>query len=197
MRVQLFSDIHGDLAALRAAISVEADLYICAGDLANWAKGLDACGEILGPLAEKLWILPGNHETEGQIADLCERFGFRNFHGRSFDRDGRAFAGLGYSSPTPFDTPGEYSEEELAERLAHFEDLDSLVLVCHSPPRETDLDEAGPGQHYGSHAVRQFVDRKQPDYLFCGHIHEAAGREAKLGRTVGRNLGKKGYLLEL
>ena len=29
-------------------------------------------------------------------------------------------AGLGYSSPTPFDTPGEYSEDQFAARLGRF-----------------------------------------------------------------------------
>jgi Icc-related predicted phosphoesterase len=33
-------------------------------------------------------------------------------------------AGLGYSNPTPFNTPGEYSEKELAARLAGFAGAD-------------------------------------------------------------------------
>ena len=34
-----------------------ADLFINAGDLATFGKGLKRCGEILGPLAERLWVL--------------------------------------------------------------------------------------------------------------------------------------------
>ena len=56
---------------------------------------------------------------------------------------------------------------------------------------------AQPGKHFGSKAVREFIETHQPGHFFCGHIHEAAGNRAVLGRTAGRNLGKQGYLLEL
>ena len=197
MRVQVFSDIHGDRRALEKVAAVEADLYICAGDLATWGKGLDACGETLRPLGGKLWALPGNHETADQIAEFCAKFGFNDFHGRTFEHDGWRFAGLGYSNPTPFNTPGEYSEDELGDRLAPFAELSPLVLVCHAPPKDTALDEAGPDKHLGSPAVRKFLDDAQPAHFFCGHIHEAGGREATIGKTHGVNAGKRGYLLEL
>jgi uncharacterized protein len=106
-------------------------------------------------------------------------------------------AGLGYSNPTPFNTPGEYTETELAERLHRFSGLDPLVLVCHAPPYGTALDQIRPGMHGGSKAVRQFVEKEQPAYFFCGHIHEAEGTAIEMGTTHARNVGKKGYLLEL
>ena len=46
-------------------------------------------------------------------------------------------------------------------------------------------------------AVREFVDQHQPEYFFCGHIHECAGVEVTLGPTKAVNVGKKGYLLEI
>ncbi len=197
MRVQVFSDIHSDLRALEKATAVEADLYICAGDLVNWSQGLDACGEVLKPLGEKLWVLPGNHETAAAISAFCSKFGFNDFHGKSFVRDGWNFAGLGYSNPTPFDTPGEYSEAELRERLEPFAGLAPLILICHAPPMGTALDQAGPGNHFGSVAVRDFIDAHRPDHFFCGHIHEAAGVSERIGRTEAMNVGRKGCLLEI
>lgn len=197
MKVQIFSDIHNDLRRLEALAAEPADIYISAGDLVTWAKGLGDCGKILEPLGERVWVLPGNHESADQIGKFCGRYGLRYFHEQVFEAGGYRFAGLGYSNPTPFNTPGEYNEEELAERLKKFEGLSPLVLVCHAPPLDTDLDGVKPGQHFGSPAVREFIDAHQPDYFFCGHIHEAAGNEAQLGRTVGRNVGKQGYLLEL
>jgi Icc-related predicted phosphoesterase len=53
------------------------------------------------------------------------------------------------------------------------------------------------GQHFGSTAVAAFLERVQPARFFCGHIHEAHGVECQLGATVGRNLGKRGHLLDL
>lgn len=197
MRIQIFSDIHNDLKQLEAVAAVSADIYISAGDLVTWARGLSDCAKVLKPLGEKLWVLPGNHESSDQIAKFCDDHGFRNFHEQVFEADGWHFAGLGYSNRTPFSTPGEYSEEQLEERLAKFTGLSPMVLVCHAPPLDTDLDGIKPGQHFGSKVVLDFIQANQPRYFFCGHIHEAAGNETKIGETVGRNVGKQGYLLEL
>ncbi len=106
-------------------------------------------------------------------------------------------AGLGYSSPTPFDTPGEYTEEELAARLAKFADVKPLVLICHAPPLNTALDRVKEGLHAGSRAVREFIEKHQPIHFFCGHIHEAEGEVIQMGSTRAMNVGKRGYLLEI
>jgi 3',5'-cyclic AMP phosphodiesterase CpdA len=63
MKVLIFSDTHGDLRSLERIIARPADVYIAAGDLSNFGKGLNHCGEILKPLGERLLVLPGNHET--------------------------------------------------------------------------------------------------------------------------------------
>ena len=197
MKLLIFSDIHTDKAALERLMEIEADYYFAAGDLANFGRGLDQLGPVLAKRAERMYVLPGNHESEDDIARFCERFEFQNFHGRTMVIDGYNVAGLGYSNPTPFNTPGEYSEAELAERLDKFKGLDPLVLICHCPPKGTRLDQARVGQHFGSTSVREFIDRNQPVYFYCGHIHEAAGAEDTIGKTRGWNVGKRGKILEL
>lgn len=178
-------------------MAVEADYYIAAGDLSNWGNQLDRMGLAMRSKAERVWVLPGNHESEANIEGFCERFGFNPFHQKSFVVDGWNVAGLGYSNPTPFNTVGEYSEMQLAARLEPFAILDPLVLVCHCPPLGTALDDAGRGRHYGSSAIRDFVLARQPAHFFCGHIHEAEGAVDRIGSTHGRNVGRRGYLLEL
>ena len=197
MKLLIFSDIHSNHKALERLMDTEADYYFAAGDLVNWARGLDQCGKIMQPRGERVFVLPGNHESAPQIATFCAQFGFHNFHEQTIRIGQHHVAGLGYSSPTPFNTPGEYSEAELAERLVRFESLKPLVLICHAPPHGTALDRVRDGVHAGSRSVRDFVDRQQPDYLFCGHIHEAEGVEIALGKTKAVNVGKRGYLLEL
>ena len=197
MKLLIFSDIHSDHKALERLAAIEADYYFAAGDLVSWARGLDECGRILQPRASRVYILPGNHESAAQVKSLCDRFGFHDFHGQRLRIGKHHVAGLGYSSPTPFNTPGEYSEAELAERLAPFAGLQPLVLICHAPPRGTELDRVRDGLHAGSRSVREFVDQHQPEYLFCGHIHEAEGVQAAIGKTKAINVGKRGYLLEL
>lgn len=201
MKILIFSDIHGDLRALQKIVEQPADIYIAAGDLATFGRGLDRCGEILKPLGERLWVLPGNHETDDATRDFCLRFGFIDFHRQVRTLESKSgpipFAGLGYSNITPFQTPGEYTEAEIADALASFNGLKSLYLVVHFPPFNTKLDEYAPGKHAGSPSLRDWVEREQPAFLFCGHIHETAGLSDTLGATQCFNVGKRGYALEI
>jgi len=197
MRLLVFSDIHSDLRALERLLAMEADYYFAAGDIVSWARGLDRAGEMLARRAGKVYVIPGNHESESDIAGMCERHRLTNLHGRSIQAAGFHIAALGYSNPTPFHTPGEYSEAEIADRLSAFAELKPLILICHCPPKGTALDRAGAGLHFGSSAVKQFVEEHQPAYFFCGHIHEAEGARANIGNTKGVNVGKRGFLLEI
>ncbi|MDX2268406.1 MAG: metallophosphoesterase [Bryobacter sp.] len=192
----LFSDVHCDWVSLRVLLAQDADCYLVAGDLVNWSKSLDKAGEILSMRRGNVYVIPGNHESETDITQMCQQWGLKAAHGRMWTMGGKKFAALGYSNPTPFETPGEYTEAELAARLAAFQDFQPEVLVCHCPPQGTVLDRAGEGLHFGSTAVKEAIHALQPEYFFCGHIHEAAGKEELLGRTKARNLGKRGYLLE-
>jgi uncharacterized protein len=201
MKILIFSDVHGDLRALERLAAQPADIYIAAGDLSTFGRGLDRCGELLKPLGERVWVLPGNHETHEETRAFCRRFGFVDFH-----RQVRAlesahgptqWAGLGYSNITPFNTPGEYSEQQIAQALAAFDPIKPLYLVVHFPPQGTKLDEFAPGKHGGSPTLRAWVERVQPLYLFCGHIHEGAGLSDRVGPTQCFNVGKQGYTFEI
>jgi Icc-related predicted phosphoesterase len=201
VKVLIFSDIHGDTRALEKLIAQPADIYIAAGDLSTFGKDLDRCGEIMKSLGEKVWVLPGNHESHDDTRAFCQRFGFFDFHRQiralKSERGTTQWAGLGYSNITPFNTPGEYTEEEITKALAPFDNLKPLYLVVHFPPQGTRLDEFVAGKHAGSPTLREWVDRVQPLYLFCGHIHECAGRGDRLGATKALNVGKKGYTIEV
>jgi Icc-related predicted phosphoesterase len=197
LRALIFSDLHNDIRALQNLMQIEADYYFAAGDLVSWGRGLDEMGRVMQSRADRVYVLPGNHESDRDIEEFCARFGFRDFHGGSFEAGGLHWGGLGYSNPTPFDTPGEYTEAELAERFSKFNGLNPLVMVCHCPPRNTGLDRIHEGLHAGSSAVLEFIERVQPLHFFCGHIHEAEGKVVQIGKTRAMNVGKKGYLLEI
>jgi len=197
LRLLIFSDIHNDWKALERLLQVDADYYIAAGDQVTWARGFDKCGELLESRAGKVYVLPGNHESADQVRAMCARYDLHDFHEQHLRIGQWHVAGLGYSNPTPFNTPGEYSELQIAARLERFASLQPLVLVCHAPPFDTKLDEIRAGLHAGSTAVREFIDQHQPGYFFCGHIHEAEGVQIHMGKTRAVNVGKRGYLLEL
>jgi uncharacterized protein len=197
VKLLVFSDIHGDLQALEKLMAIEADYYVAAGDLASWGQGLERSARVLQARGERVWMLPGNHESDEQVAQVCKRYGFRDLHGNTTRAGRYAVAGLGYSSPTPFNTPGEYSEPEMARRLAAFSGLRPLALICHCPPFGTPLDRIRDGIYGGSTAVRDFIAAEGPEWFVCGHIHETAGLAVEIGKTRCANAGKRGYLLEL
>jgi uncharacterized protein len=201
MRVLIFSDIHGDVRALEKIAGQPADIYISAGDLSTFGRGLETCGQILEPLGNRLWAIPGNHENHEQMRGFCRKFGFVDFHRQLRTLPSRNgvthWAGLGYSNITPFNTPGEYSESEIAGALKAFEGVTPLYIVVHFPPNDSKLDEFATGKHAGSPALRGWVECVQPAFLFCGHIHETAGLRDRIGATQCINVGKKGYIVEL
>ena len=178
-------------------METEADYYVAAGDMVSWAKNTDRAGEILSRRAGKVYVIPGNHESEQDVALMCERHGLHNLHGQSIPLGDVHLAALGYSNLTPFHTPGEYTEEQIAAKLQAFAGLRPMVLVCHCPPKNTPLDRAGEGKHFGSMAVREFIEAEQPQHFFCGHIHEAEGVHTNLGETKAVNVGRRGFMLEL
>lgn len=89
-------------------------------------------------------------------------------------------------------------ESDKARRvLRRFGQLD--ILICHQPPYRI-LDKVAfngapkhwIGKHAGSKIILDYIERKQPKYVFCGHIHEGEGCK-KVGKTEVCNLGVCGY----
>ncbi len=76
------------------------------------------------------------------------------------------------------------------------------ILLCHQPPYGV-LDKVTwkkapkhyQGKHAGSKVILDYIKRKQPKYVFCGHIHEGKGQK-KIGKTKIYNVGVAGdYIL--
>ncbi|MCK5624451.1 metallophosphoesterase [Candidatus Pacearchaeota archaeon] len=85
--------------------------------------------------------------------------------------------------------------------LKKFKKID--ILVCHQPPygildkvsNKYDPPKKWIGKHAGSKVILEYTKKKQPRYVFCGHIHEAKGKK-KIGKTEVYNVGHSGdYIL--
>lgn len=81
--------------------------------------------------------------------------------------------------------------------LDKFTEVD--ILVCHQPPYGVldRVDFKGAPKHWqgknaGSKVILNYIQRQQPKFVFCGHIHEGKG-EVKVGSTQVLNLGQGGY----
>jgi Icc-related predicted phosphoesterase len=119
---------------------------------------------------------------------------------------------VGYSTPTPWDTPREATEEQVAHlieaSMARVPDPARCVFNIHVPPLDSGLDRcvkldastdpptpirmAGRPVYVGggSRAVREAIQTYQPAVGFHGHIHESPG-QITYGRTRCFNPGSE------
>lgn len=119
---------------------------------------------------------------------------------------------VGYSTPTPWKTPREISDEKLwdfiEDMVAKVPDLSHAIFNFHDPPRDSTLDtcpmldwSTDPptpivkgGQIVmhgaGSQSVRRAIETHQPMLGLHGHIHESQA-VMKIGRTTCINPGSE------
>jgi Icc-related predicted phosphoesterase len=198
MRLLLSSDIHCNLDAASSLVerSADADVLVCAGDLAVQREGLQDTVDMLARTATPTVLVAGNGESVEELAVACEGWGTAHvLHGSGCEIKGVPFWGLGGAVPvTPFGAWSYDLEEEEAEVLLegcpH-----GAVLVTHSPPLGH-VDEAG-GHHFGSRAVLDTIRRAEPRLVVCGHIHGCWGQESQVGPTRIVNAGPKGVWVDL
>ncbi|MBS7623142.1 metallophosphoesterase family protein [Candidatus Bathyarchaeota archaeon] len=194
MRLIVLSDFHKSFAAAKAAAEVisgdRPDAVLVAGDISHGdveeaAKLL----EVLGSAAAPVFFVPGNMDSP-DLSDWSIE-AVKSLHGRCLGLRGYELVGLGGSVHTPFHTPLEFSEVEVAEILNRAVTAcacRSLILVSHCPPRGIKLDKTRIGIHAGSRSVRQFIESRKPILAVSGHIHEAQGIDS-LGDTTVVNPG--------
>jgi Icc-related predicted phosphoesterase len=115
----------------------------------------------------------------------------------------------GHANTTPWNSPREMPDEELAEHLeqlvAKLEDPSRSIFNLHVPPRGTAIDQAPQLDSSlkpvvkggsvvmgsaGSAAVRELIERYQPPLALHGHIHESRGT-VRIGKTVCINPGSE------
>lgn len=192
----MVSDFHGNMEASRQAASkseqVHADVVVVPGDITHFGSVQDA-KELLSPLVKlrlPVFFVPGNCDPPSLAQINLENA--RCIHGTCETYRNAMFAGVGGGPISPFNTPFEMTEAEIMGVLNQSFRLCQpkpwLILVSHTPPKNTKLDAAFSGEHVGSTSVRQCIEDKQPSIVFCGHIHEARGID-HIGNTVIVNSG--------
>lgn len=116
---------------------------------------------------------------------------------------------VGYSNRTPWDSPRELDEADLADvierQVATLPDPSKAIFNLHVPPKDTPIDQAMALDRefrpvvkggspvitgVGSSAVRDAIAKHQPILSLHGHIHESRG-EARIGRTLALNPGSE------
>ncbi|HZO81684.1 MAG TPA: metallophosphoesterase [Candidatus Binataceae bacterium] len=194
MKIVSFGDIHMATRnlALMGEVMRDTDLVIISGDLTNFG-GEDDARKVLDATRRAcphVLALPGNLDRR-EVIGFLEREGVA-LHGRGMVLDGVAIFGCGGSNITPFNTPTEFSEDEIyATLMAGYEQVRGhrpLLMVCHTPPFDTRCDRIVGGRPVGSTAARRFIEEVRPEVCLSGHIHESAGTDT-IGPTRVFNAG--------
>jgi uncharacterized protein len=183
---------------------------------------MDLADERLGDGGPPVVVIPGNDDDPQIDSPLEGASACRSADGRAIELGGFGLVGFAPSQPTPWTTPRELSEDEIAVRLEalarQLDDLAHSIFLIHVPPHNSGLDTAplldenlrptvSAGDvlraPVGSRAVRAAIERHRPLLGVHGHVHESGGH-AKVGDTLCLNPGSeadagvlRGYLVDL
>ncbi len=156
------------------------------------------------------FVMLGNDDDE-QLAEIL-----RSSRKLTYAEDGivelpggHEMVSLGYSTPTPWNTPRECSEEELAQRIdavaARLERPEAAVMNLHCPPRDSNLDQAPQLDEnlrpvitaggyalmsVGAAAVRSAIEESGAALGLHGHVHESPAGQM-IGSTMCVNPGSE------
>lgn len=201
MRILQVSDIHSSRNVEKIPRTVEengCDVVFVAGDITNFGT-VEEAERILGVIAETgrpVFFVAGNCDPPSLLNHRPTYERIINLHLTKHMFGGYWLVGLGGSLVTSHGmTLIELREEEIASMIKNIEDAEKpLIFLSHNPPYGTDADRSMNGEHLGSHSVREFIERKNPLLVSCGHIHEARSI-SRLGETLIVNAGpaKSGY----
>jgi uncharacterized protein len=180
------------------------------------AQWIEFAEERLAGTGIRCYITGGNDDAPDILEPLVAHDGRQVIacegKGVVIDDDDHLMLSTGRSNPTPWNTPREVPDEELAadieELVAGYDDFTRAIFNFHAPPQDSTLDTAAKldwttdppkvvtsggtpvMEGVGSAAVRAAIERHQPLLSLHGHIHESRG-QTTIGRTVAVNPGSE------
>lgn len=180
--------------------------------LNNW---VDLAEERLTGTGIKCFVTGGN-DDEPEVLSVMKREGNKSFFACENEMvyvdDDHSMISVGFSTPTPWKTPREVSEERLGvmieEMVAKVPDMNKAIFNFHDPPIDSSLDtcpmldwDKDPPEQImqggqpilfgaGSRSIRDAIEKYKPMLGLHGHIHESQS-VAKIGRTTCINPGSE------
>jgi len=153
----------------------------------------------------KMFIAPGNDDLL-EVDDVLNNFSYAiNADNKKVTINGHEMITTSWSNFTPWETPRECDEDELARKidklLPQIENMQNAIFNFHVPPYGTNLDQAyklskdlvpsvSEMVSVGSMAVLNAIKEHQPLLGLHGHIHESRSVQ-KIGRTTCLNPGSE------
>ncbi|MCS3900744.1 metallophosphoesterase family protein [Methanococcus voltae] len=215
MRIIGLTDLHNRIINFSKILKLKPDLILISGDIVktNDYRILNILKELNKTVP--IFTVCGNWDCQVS-SDIMTSYGI-NIDGRLVNFKGVNIIGLGGSTYTPFNTPNEYSEEQIYSNFIDIlqnninnlnnpkfnnnnrldslkEELkDNFILLSHMPPKYTmaDLTEIG---YLGSSSIRKIIEEYNPLLCACGHIHQNKVID-KIGNTLIVNPSYNGFYI--
>lgn len=152
--------------------------------LQHWVELAD---EKLKDSKALIFMAPGNDDPFEMDTILEKSKVMKPCVMKNVDVLGHEMITVAHTSPTPWDTPREWQEPEMARNIdvlaSTIKDMPKAIFNFHDPPYGTMLDyapklrdmrqSAGETEHVGSQAVMDAIKKYQPFLGLHGHIHES------------------------
>ena len=201
MKILFFVDLHEDKKALEQLKkkALKADLIICAGDFSIFENKIKWVVRELDKLGKDVLVIPGNHETLSVTRKLClASKHLKDIHAKVLAKGDLlvvAYGEGGFSDKDPGFERFWKKKKKIILKLQK-EGL-KMIFVTHGPPFGTKVDDLGKKDYVGCKSYNRFILRHKPLFAVSGHLHENAGVEDKIGKTLVFNPGPKGILKEI
>jgi len=207
MELDEFQALQADSTAVHALFN-----QLAKQKLTNW---VNLAEERLKGTGIKCFVTGGN-DDEWEVLSTMKEQSTESFFACENEMvhidDDHTMISVGISTPTPWNTPREVSEEELGklidEMAVKVPNMQKAIFNFHDPPIDSTLDTCpkldwskDPPEQIteggqvilhgaGSRSVREAIEKYAPMLGLHGHIHESQS-VAKLGRTTCINPGSE------
>lgn len=188
MKILAFTDIHANpkyITILNEKIRIhKPDVVVCCGDISLFEHGIIPVIHWLKTIPLPVLLVHGNHETATTLKKLCGK-NLIFLHKKLHTINGITFTGWGGGGFAQV----EPDFEQFVKRTSIPQ---KTVLVTHTPPHNTNLDNLGKWGHVGCKSITTFLKKNTLNLALSGHLHENFGKKDKIGKTLLANPGPKG-----
>ena len=195
MKFLAVGDIHGDIdlakEMAKKASEEEVDFVVICGDVSNSDENFEG---VVGLFKQKVFLVPGNHDSEATIDFLAEMYKGKSLEGYGYKLGEVGLFGCGSVNLGMFQKRESEIFELLRRGAKYVNDCKKRILVSHVHPSDSKMEKFG---WEGSLGLKRAIDEFKPDFVLCSHLHEAEGIEEKIGNSKVINVGRRGKIVEV
>ncbi len=188
MKIIAFSNVQMNLDPIKVIRDevINSDLILLIGTITRQGTWIEAkkVVDILRLLNPNIYGVMGSFDSE-TVQDFLESKGL-SLHGQGRKLENVGFYGLGAGNRTLFHRPSEIGEKEISLRLEEgyhqVNDSEFIILVSHTSPYNSKLDEIAMEKHVGSRVIRSFIFKHPPNIFLSSSVDRMA-RSDRFGMT--------------